>query len=88
MAMSGETAASSAMPASSAPSARISSRCCERIRSRAFGCHCARGEDAYSLATVLYEEGLLGKSMIYATDPSEAAVESAKTATRRSPRIT
>ena len=43
--------------------------------------HCARGEDAYSLATVLYEEGLLGKSMIYATDPSEAAVESAKTAT-------
>jgi chemotaxis protein methyltransferase CheR len=43
--------------------------------------HCARGEDAYSLATVLYEEGLLGKSMIYATDPSEAAIESAKTAT-------
>ncbi len=43
--------------------------------------HCARGEDVYSLATVLYEEGLLGKSMIYATDPSEAAVESAKTAT-------
>jgi chemotaxis protein methyltransferase CheR len=43
--------------------------------------HCARGEDVYSLATVLHEEGLLGKSMIYATDPSEAAVESAKTAT-------
>ena len=43
--------------------------------------HCARGEDVYSLATVLYEEGLLGKSMIYATDPSEAAIESAKTAT-------
>jgi chemotaxis protein methyltransferase CheR len=42
--------------------------------------HCARGEDVYSLATVLYEEGLLGKSMIYATDPSEAAVESAKAA--------
>ena len=43
--------------------------------------HCARGEDAYSLATVLFEEGLLGKSMIYATDPSEAAVDAAKAAT-------
>jgi len=43
--------------------------------------HCARGEDVYSLATVLFEEGLLGKSMIYATDPSEAAIEAAKTAT-------
>ena len=43
--------------------------------------HCARGEDVYSLATVLYEEGLLRKAMIYATDPSEAAIESAKTAT-------
>ncbi|HTA40306.1 MAG TPA: CheR family methyltransferase [Candidatus Acidoferrales bacterium] len=43
--------------------------------------HCARGEDVYSLATVLFEEGLLGKSMIYATDPSEAAIDAAKSAT-------
>lgn len=43
--------------------------------------HCARGEDVYSLATVLFEEGLLGKSMIYATDPSEGAIEAAKAAT-------
>jgi chemotaxis protein methyltransferase CheR len=43
--------------------------------------HCARGEDVFSLATVLYEEGLLGKSMIYATDPSEGAIEAAKAAT-------
>jgi chemotaxis protein methyltransferase CheR len=43
--------------------------------------HCARGEDVYSLATVLFEEGLLGRTMIYATDPSEEAIESAKRAT-------
>jgi chemotaxis protein methyltransferase CheR len=42
--------------------------------------HCARGEDVYSLATVLYEEGLLARTMIYATDPSEAAIEAAKAA--------
>ena len=40
--------------------------------------HCARGEDVYSLATVLYEEGLLGKSMIYATDPSDLAIAAAR----------
>jgi chemotaxis protein methyltransferase CheR len=43
--------------------------------------HCSRGEDVYSLATVLFEEGLLGRTMIYATDPSEAAIEAAKLGT-------
>ncbi len=40
--------------------------------------HCASGEDVYSVATVLFEEGLLGRTMIYATDPSAAAIEAAK----------
>jgi chemotaxis protein methyltransferase CheR len=43
--------------------------------------HCARGEDVYAMATVLYEEGLLARTMIYATDPSEAAIETAKAGT-------
>lgn len=40
--------------------------------------HCAGGEDAYSLAIVLAEEGLLDRMMIYATDPSELAVAAAR----------
>jgi chemotaxis protein methyltransferase CheR len=40
--------------------------------------NCSRGEDAYSLATVLHEEGLLSRTMIYATDASEIAVTAAK----------
>jgi len=40
--------------------------------------NCSRGEDAYSLATVLHEEGLLSRTMIYATDTSEIAVAAAK----------
>jgi chemotaxis protein methyltransferase CheR len=43
--------------------------------------HCARGEDVYSLATVLFEEGLRGRTRIDATDPSEEAIEAAKHAT-------
>ena len=40
--------------------------------------NCGRGEDAYSLAVLLHEEGLLGRTMIYATDASEIAVTAAK----------
>ncbi|HEY2555187.1 MAG TPA: CheR family methyltransferase, partial [Candidatus Cybelea sp.] len=43
--------------------------------------HCGRGEDAYSLAVVLKEEGLLERVMIYATDPSELAVAAARSGT-------
>jgi chemotaxis protein methyltransferase CheR len=40
--------------------------------------NCGRGEDAYSLAVLLHEEGLLERSMIYATDASELAVAAAR----------
>lgn len=40
--------------------------------------NCSRGEDAYSLAAVLHEEGLLSRTMIYATDASEIAIAAAK----------
>jgi chemotaxis protein methyltransferase CheR len=39
---------------------------------------CGRGEDAYSLAVLLHEEGLLERSMIYATDASELAIAAAR----------
>lgn len=40
----------------------------------------SRGEDAYSLAIVLHEEGLYKRCKIYATEPSTLAVEEAKLA--------
>jgi len=43
--------------------------------------NCAGGEDAYSLAALLHEEGLLERSMIYATDASEMAIAQAKAGT-------
>ncbi len=39
---------------------------------------CGRGEDAYSLAVLLHEQGLLERSMIYATDASELAIAAAR----------
>lgn len=39
---------------------------------------CATGEEAYSLAILLHEEGLLDRATIYATDLSQAAIETAK----------
>ncbi|TJY42139.1 protein-glutamate O-methyltransferase CheR [Cohnella pontilimi] len=39
---------------------------------------CSTGEEVYSTAIVLHEEGLLGKARIYATDISENALERAK----------
>lgn len=39
---------------------------------------CSTGEEAYSMAILLHEEGLLEKTRIYATDMNEAVVEEAK----------
>ena len=39
---------------------------------------CATGEEVYSLAILLREEGLLDRTTIYATDISAAAIETAK----------
>lgn len=38
---------------------------------------CSTGEEVYSLAIILREEGLLERARIYATDLSEAAIEAA-----------
>lgn len=40
---------------------------------------CSQGEEAYSLAILLREEGLLERSLIYATDINGAALRSAET---------
>jgi chemotaxis protein methyltransferase CheR len=42
---------------------------------------CATGEEVYSTAIVLYEEGLYPRSHIYATDVSEANLDRARAAT-------
>lgn len=39
---------------------------------------CATGEEVYSMAILLHEEGLLDKAKIYATDMNEQVIESAK----------
>lgn len=41
---------------------------------------CSSGEEVYSMAIVLYEEGLLDRTRIYATDISAHALERGKTA--------
>lgn len=40
--------------------------------------NCACGEDAYSIAVLLKDEGLLERTMIYATDASEATLAAAR----------
>lgn len=40
--------------------------------------NCACGEDAYSLAVVLAEEGALDRTIIYATDESDVAIAAAR----------
>src|SRR5690242_9665486 len=40
--------------------------------------NCACGEDVYSLAVLLREEGLLERTMIYGTDASELAIAAAR----------
>lgn len=39
---------------------------------------CASGEEVYSMAVLLHEEGLLGRAIIYATDVNQAALDAAK----------
>ena len=39
---------------------------------------CGTGEEAYSIAIILYEEGLLERSLIYATDIDEASLQAAE----------
>ena len=39
---------------------------------------CASGEEAYSMAILLHEEGLLDRSRVYATDMNELALQRAK----------
>src|SRR5437868_13052477 len=39
---------------------------------------CSTGEDVYSIATILFEEGLTGRCMIYATDLSDVALAHAR----------
>src|SRR5690606_4210471 len=39
---------------------------------------CATGEEAYSIAILLHEEGLLERATIYATDFNQSALDSAK----------
>jgi chemotaxis protein methyltransferase CheR len=45
---------------------------------RIWSAGCATGQEAYSLAILLKEEGLLAQSTIYATDISESALAAAK----------
>ncbi|WP_283778724.1 CheR family methyltransferase, partial [Lysinibacillus sp. D4A3_S15] len=39
---------------------------------------CATGEEVYSMAILLQEEGLIDKAVIYATDMNEQVLEKAK----------
>ncbi|MDX5475864.1 MAG: protein-glutamate O-methyltransferase CheR [Bacillaceae bacterium] len=39
---------------------------------------CASGEEAYSMAVILHEEGLLNKTKIYATDMNERVLDKAR----------
>lgn len=47
-------------------------------RIRIWHAGCSTGEEAYSMAILLYEEGLLERTRIYATDMNEAVIEEAK----------
>ena len=46
---------------------------------RIWNAGCSTGEEAYSVAILLHEEGLLDRTRIYATDINEAVVEKART---------
>lgn len=46
---------------------------------RIWNAGCSTGEEAYSVAIALHEEGLLDRSRIYATDMNEAALAQART---------
>jgi chemotaxis protein methyltransferase CheR len=48
------------------------------VRLRLWVAGCASGEEALSVAILLHEEGLLSRSLIYATDVNPAALERAR----------
>lgn len=48
-------------------------------RLRIWDAGCATGEEVYSLAILLHEEGLLERSLIYATDLNQTSLDVAKT---------
>lgn len=48
---------------------------------------CSTGEEAYSLAILLHEEGLLARSLIYATDINAQAIEVAQAGIYRMERV-
>ncbi len=50
----------------------------ERPSLRIWHAGCASGEEVYSMAILLHEEGLLGRTRIYATDLDQAALNSAR----------
>lgn len=53
----------------------------ERRALRIWHVGCASGEEVYSMAILLAEEGLLARTRLYATDINEAALEAAKAGT-------
>lgn len=48
---------------------------------------CSTGEDVYTIASILYEEKLLDRCMIYATDMSDLALAQARAGTYQSPSL-
>lgn len=54
---------------------------------RAWNAGCATGEEAYSLAIVLQEEGMYDRTTLFATDFNDAALETAKEAIYRPEKI-
>ena len=48
---------------------------------------CSSGEEVYSLAIVLAEEGLLGRSLIYATDINQESLERARASVYTTERV-
>ncbi|OGT03423.1 MAG: chemotaxis protein CheR [Gallionellales bacterium RIFCSPLOWO2_12_FULL_59_22] len=50
----------------------------QRRALRIWDAGCASGEEVYSMAILLHEEGLLDRALIYATDINQAALDAAK----------
>lgn len=50
----------------------------DRLSLRIWHAGCASGEEVYSMAILLHEEGLLDRTRIYATDLDQVALDSAK----------
>lgn len=48
---------------------------------------CSTGEDVYTIASILYEEGVLDRCMIYATDASDLALAHARAGAYQTPSL-